>query len=87
MRLQIRACVDEQRKTCRVRFGEAIQRERGDGLDDRLGGFAGNPLLLHPRAQLSLDLLHSPLGAFEPEGAAELLCFATGKSRRHHRDA
>ena len=37
-------------------LGEAIERERGDGVDDLLGGVARDALARHARAQLRLDI-------------------------------
>ena len=49
--LQIGAGVDDQREAGGVRLGEAVERERRDGQDDRVGGGAGDAVAGHALAQ------------------------------------
>ena len=84
MALEISAGIGEQREAGGVRFWKAVERERGDGLDDLLLGRARDPVALHAGAQLLLDLFHARLRAFEAHGAPQLLGLAARESRRDH---
>src|SRR4030095_6776071 len=64
---------------------KTIKRERGDGVDDLLGGGAVDALPRHPRAQLRLDLGHEALAPLEAERAPQLLGLRRREAGRHHR--
>ena len=87
MRLQVRARVRDQREARRVRFGESVEREGGDRLDDLVLRLLADAALRHPRAQPRLDLLHPFDRPLEAHGAPQLFRLASGESRRDHRDA
>ena len=82
---QVRARVGEQREATRVALRKTIQRERGDGVDDLLGGRAVDALARHARAQLRLDLGHEALAALEAERPSELLGLGRREAGGDHR--
>ncbi len=70
-----------------MRLGEAVERERGDRLDDLVLVGAGDAARRHAGAQPRLDRLHALDRALEAHGAPELLGLAAGEAGRRHGDA
>ena len=87
MALQIGAGVGDQREAGGVGFGEAVQRERGDGLHDGVLRLSADAVLLHAGAQADLDVAHPRLGAFEAHRAPQLLGLAPAETGGDHRHA
>ncbi len=87
MDLEIRARIRQQREAGGVRFGEAVERERRDLLDDVLLRLRRDAVARHALPQFHLDVAHAQLAALEAHGAAQLLGFAAGKARGDHRHA
>jgi hypothetical protein len=56
-----RARVGDQGEAGRVRFGEAIERERRDRLHDAVLHFTRDAVLRHAGAQSAFDIEHSLL--------------------------
>ena len=67
---QIGAGVGDQGKAGGVGFRKTVERERSDGLDDTILGFAGDAIFGHAGAQLAFHFFHAFFRAFETEGAA-----------------
>ena len=87
MTLQPRRSVGDKRKARGVRFGKAVERERGDRAHDPIRGLADDSVARHPLAQPPLDIFHPRRRALEAHRAAQLLGLAAAEARRRHRDA
>ena len=70
-----------------MRFGEAVERERGDRLHDLILVRAGDAARRHAGAQPRFDRLHALRRALEAHRAPQLLGLAAGEAGRGHRDA
>ena len=84
---QIGAGIADQREAGGMGLGETIQSERADGLNDGILHHARDAIAGHACAQFDFNLGHAFLGAFEAEGAAQLLGFAAAELRGDHGDA
>jgi hypothetical protein len=87
MAFQIGAGVGDEREAGGVRFGEAVERERGDGENNFFLRLVRNLILCHSGAQPSFDFFHARLRPFESHGAAQVFGFAAGEVGGNHRQA
>src|ERR1700722_18863430 len=82
--LEISRSISNERKAGGMRFREAIERERGNVLNNIVLGGSIETVLGHARPQLHLQLLHTLPRASHANGTAQLLCFRTRKISHRH---
>ena len=86
MAFQKGAGIGKQCKTGGMRFRKAIQRKRGDGLDNAILRLACDAVAIHSFTQLHFHFPHSFFGTLEAKGPAQILRLSAGEPGRDHSD-